>query len=317
MLKDAGETELADHYRSMLLIRRFEETVHGQFQADHVPGPLHLSIGQEAVAVGACSHLRQTDQILSTHRGHHHVLAKGARPDRLMAELLGRVDGYGRGRGGSMHLAIPPLGILGTNGIVGGGLPIAPGAAYGLSALGRDDVVVCFFGEGAAATGAFGEALNLAALWTLPLVFVCENNQFVELTPQAVHVAGEIWKRAEGYDMPGRRIDGNSIEEVSTVVGEAVERARTGRGPTLIEAVTYRWYGHYAGDQALFRDQDEVTEWRETKDPIARVRSTLPGDLVAGIDDEVEKLINDALEFALASPVATTDSLALDHYAMS
>ena len=191
-------------YRMMRLSRRFEETMHDQFGDGAVPGPLHLSIGQEAVAVGGCASLRQSDAVLSTHRGHHHCLAKGASPARLMAELLGRTTGYSRGRGGSMHVAVPEIGLLGTNGIVGGGLPIATGAAYGMQAKGTDDVTVCFFGEGATGTGAFGEAINIAALWALPLVFICENNQYVELTPQSVHVAGAIHRRGESFGMPRR-----------------------------------------------------------------------------------------------------------------
>jgi TPP-dependent pyruvate/acetoin dehydrogenase alpha subunit len=188
-------------YRTMLLSRRFEETVHEQFAAGNVPGPLHLSIGQEAVAVGVCEVLRDTDVITSTHRGHHHCIAKGVAVDRLMAELLGRATGYSRGRGGSMHIAVLEVGLLGTNGVVGGGIPIATGAAFGLQVQETDDVAVCFFGEGAAATGGLAEALNIASLWRLPIVFVCENNQYVELTPQSVHIAGEVWRRAEGFEM--------------------------------------------------------------------------------------------------------------------
>lgn len=312
---EKSSEELSAQYAAMRRIRRFEEVVHEQFEQGNVPGPLHLSIGQEAVAVGACCRLRHSDAILSTHRGHHHVLAKGARADRLMAELLGRDSGYSRGRGGSMHVAIPELGILGTNGVVGGGLPIATGAAYGMMAQGRDDVTVCFFGEGAAATGAFGEALNIAGLWRLPLVFLCENNQYVELTPQSLHVAGTIWKRSEGYGFPGVRVDGNAVGEVAEVVSEAVERARRGEGPTLVEAVTYRWFGHYAGDKALYRDEQEVREWRERRDPLARARGDLDDEVAREIDTRVEEEIQAALEFALESPEVKEESLMLDHYA--
>src|SRR6201999_3046254 len=225
---DARPAEPAAHgrHRTMRLSRRFEETVHEQFEEGQVPGPLHLSIGQEAVAVGACFDLRQTDAILSTHRGHHHCLAKGAAPDRLMAELLGRRTGYSHGRGGSMHVAVPELGILGTNGIVGGGIPIAAGAAYGMQAQGRDDVTVCFFGEGATGTGVLGEALTLAARWQLPLIFLCENNQYVELTPQSLHVAGDIYKRGEPFGIEGQRVDGNDVDVVAKTVSTAVARAR-------------------------------------------------------------------------------------------
>jgi TPP-dependent pyruvate/acetoin dehydrogenase alpha subunit len=301
-------------YRLMRLSRRFEETVHDQFHEGQVPGPLHLSIGQEAVAIGASEGLRVTDAVLSTHRGHHHCLAKGAKPDRLMAELLGRRDGYSHGRGGSMHIAIPSIGLLGTNGIVGAGLPIATGAAYGIQAQGRDDVCVCFFGEGATGTGAFGEAINIAALWQLPLVFVCENNQYVELTPVELHVAGEIWRRGESFGMPGVRVDGNDVAAVAGAAAEAIARARSGGGPTLIEAVTYRWFGHYAGDQAAYREDEEVQRWR-TLDPLVRSRAELDPATADELDASVEEEIAAALTFALGSPVTGSDALALDHLA--
>jgi TPP-dependent pyruvate/acetoin dehydrogenase alpha subunit len=301
-------------YQLMRLSRRFEETVHEQFHEGNVPGPLHLSIGQEAVAVGGIWPLRETDVIVSTHRGHHHCLAKGARPDRMMAELLGRADGYSRGRGGSMHVAIPEIGLLGTNGIVGGGIPIGTGAALGLQIDGRDDVAICFFGEGAAANGVFGEALNTASLWKLPIVFICENNRYVELTPQSVHVAGRIWKRAEGYDMPGLEVDGNDIDAMTAAVEGAVGRARAGEGPTLIEAETYRWFGHYAGDKAAYRDEDEVETGR-AGDPLVRARANLSPDEADAADAAVEVEIGAALEFALASPSAGEEVLFVGHYA--
>jgi acetoin:2,6-dichlorophenolindophenol oxidoreductase subunit alpha len=301
-------------YQLMRLSRRFEETVHEQFHEGNVPGPLHLSIGQEAVAVGGCWPLRETDVIVSTHRGHHHCLAKGARPDRMMAELLGRADGYSRGRGGSMHVAIPEIGLLGTNGIVGGGIPIGTGAALGLQIDGRDDVAVCFFGEGAAANGVFGEALNTASLWKLPIVFICENNRYVELTPQSVHVAGRIWRRAEGYDMPGLEVDGNDIDGMTAAVEGAVGRARAGEGPTLIEAETYRWFGHYAGDKAAYRDEAEVETGR-AGDPLVRARAELSPDDADAADAAVETEIAAALEFALASPSAGEEVLFVGHYA--
>ena len=301
-------------YQLMRLSRRFEETVHEQFHEGNVPGPLHLSIGQEAVAVGGIWPLRETDVIVSTHRGHHHCLAKGARPDRMMAELLGRADGYSRGRGGSMHVAIPEIGLLGTNGIVGGGIPIGTGAALGLQIDGRDDVAICFFGEGAAANGVFSEALNTASLWKLPIVFICENNRYVELTPQSVHVAGHIWKRAEGYDMPGLEVDGNDIDAMTAAVEGAVGRARAGEGPTLIEAETYRWFGHYAGDKAAYRDEAEVETGR-AGDPLVRARATLSPDDADAADAAVETEIAAALEFALASPSAGEEVLFVGHYA--
>jgi TPP-dependent pyruvate/acetoin dehydrogenase alpha subunit len=304
----------AQRYRTMRLSRRFEETMHEQHDAGTVPGPLHLSIGQEAVAVGMCGDLRDTDAVVSTHRGHHHCLAKGAAPDRLMAELLGRTTGYTRGRGGSMHVSVPEIGLIGTNGIVGGGLPIATGAAYGMQTQGRDDVTVCFFGEGAAGNGVLAEALNVAALWKLPLVFVCENNQYVELTPVAVHVAGELWRRGEPFGIPGVRVDGNDVDAVADAAAKAIAGARAGDGPTLLETVTYRWFGHYAGDKAGYRDEAEVTQWRE-RDPLIRARAGLDAAEADELDAAVEQEIAAALSFALESPVTGADALALDHYA--
>ena len=306
--------DMPDRYRLMRLSRRFEETVHEQFEAGLVPGPLHLSIGQEAVAVGACGDLRVTDAVVSTHRGHHHCLAKGASADRLMAELLGRRSGYSHGRGGSMHISVPEIGLIGTNGIVGGGLPIATGAAYGMQAMGRDDVTVCFFGEGAAGNGVFAEALNVAALWDLPLVFVAENNQYVELTPVSLHVAGEIWRRGEAYGIPGAKVDGNDVAAVAEATSDAIARARSGGGPTLLEAVTYRWFGHYAGDKAAYRDDDEVERWRAT-DPLVKARSSIGDEAADALDAGVEHDIGAALEFALGSEISGTEVLALDHYA--
>jgi TPP-dependent pyruvate/acetoin dehydrogenase alpha subunit len=303
-------------HRLMRLSRRFEETVHEQFEEGQVPGPLHLSIGQEAVAVGACWDLRRTDAILSTHRGHHHCLAKGAAPERLMAELLGRRTGYSGGRGGSMHVAIPEIGLLGTNGIVGGGIPIATGAAYGMQAQARDDVTICFFGEGAAAAGVFGEALNLAALWQLPLIFICENNQYVELTPQELHVAGEIYRRGEPFGIPGERVDGNDVDAVATAVSHAVQQARLGGGPALIEALTYRWFGHYAGDRAGYRSEEEVLAWR-ARDPLLRSRAAIGDAAADAVEAEAEPAIRDALAFALRSPMTDATDLSRNHYAQS
>lgn len=305
---------LAEQYSAMRTIRRFEETMREQFDQGNVPGPLHLSIGQEAVAVGGCWGLRESDAILSTHRGHHHCIAKGARLDRMMAELLGRRDGYSRGRGGSMHVAIPELGIVGTNGIVGGGLPIAPGVAFAMQVQRSDDVVVCFFGEGAAATGAFGEALNIAGLWSLPVVFLCENNQYVEMTPNTLHVSGEVYKRASGYGFDGTAVDGNDVAAVAGAVAAAVEHARSGAGPTLIEAETYRWTGHFVADKARYRPEGELERWQEL-DPVLNARAKLDGALAEEIDARVEHAIAEALAFALASPRADADCIFLDHYA--
>jgi TPP-dependent pyruvate/acetoin dehydrogenase alpha subunit len=305
--------DLVSAYAGMRLIRRFEELLRDQHAAELVPGPLHLALGQEAVAVGACSALRPSDGIVSTHRGHHHCLAKGASPARLLAEIMGRKDGYTRGRGGSMHVAVPELGLLGTNGIVGAGLPIAVGAAFGAVVQERDDVVVCFFGEGASSEGTFGESLNLASLWRLPVVFLCENNRYAEMTHESRHVAGRVWKRGEGYDVPGEEVDGNDVDAVARVVATAVARGRSGEGPTLVETVTYRWAGHYVGDPERYRPVEEVQEWITLRDPLARVRHRLDPAVAEQVDLDVERELNEALAFALASPPTSADELSLDH----
>ncbi|MFC9978363.1 thiamine pyrophosphate-dependent dehydrogenase E1 component subunit alpha [Gordonia sp. NPDC127522] len=298
--------DAAWHYRSMLLCRRFEETVHEQYDLGNVPGPLHLSIGQEAVAAGVCSSLTDTDVITSTHRGHHHCVAKGADLGKLMAELLGRKDGYSRGRNGSMHLADTSIGLLGTNGIVGGGIPIAVGAALAIQLRGSSDVAVCFFGDGATATGNFAEALNIAALWKLPIVFVCENNQFAEMTPTSVHVAGQLWRRADAHDFPGMRVQGTEVSIVAATARAAVARARAGGGPTLLEVMTYRLSGHYVGDPSN-RDHPMAERWR-ARDPLTIARRELDDGEADRIDAEVEAEIQDALGRALKSePVSVED----------
>jgi TPP-dependent pyruvate/acetoin dehydrogenase alpha subunit len=307
------DPSLTEAHAQMVFIRRFEEAAAEQHRQGLVPGPLHLSLGQEAVAVGVCAALETGDVVTSTHRGHHHCLAKGVPADRMMAELLGRQDGWARGRGGSMHIVVPAAGVLGTNGIVGGGLPIAVGAAYAFRAQARDRVAVCFFGEGAASTGAFGEALNLAGLWQLPIVFVCENNQYVELGPQEHHVAGAIADRAQGYGFGGLRVDGNDVLAVRDAALDAVRRARAGAGPTLVEAVTYRWLGHHADDPADYQPADEREHWKTTRDPIARAAAGLPTDVVAEAHAVAAERVDAAVAFAVASPPATLDTLTLDH----
>ncbi|GAA4551016.1 thiamine pyrophosphate-dependent dehydrogenase E1 component subunit alpha [Pseudonocardia xishanensis] len=300
--------ELATLYRGLRLCRRFEEVMAEQYRAGTVPGPLHLALGQETTAVGVCAALRRTDVITSTHRGHHHCLAKGADVDRMVAELLGRRTGYSKGRNGSMHLADPDVGLLGTNGIVGGGLPIATGAALGLRTQGRSDVAVCFFGEGATSTGNFGEALNVAALWRLPVVFVCEHNRFAELTPSSTHIAGDVYRRAEAYGFPGERVDGADVRGVLRAAEQAVARARAGEGPTLLEVMTYRWSGHYVGDAAAYRDKAEAAAFRDG-DPVAALRAELAGLEADAIDAQVEDLLAGALERALAAPTADPEDL--------
>ena len=299
----------------MWKIRRFEEAVDDLFGRGLMHGTMHLSIGQEASATGACLSLRRDDQITSTHRGHGHCIAKGASLERMMAELLGKETGYCRGRGGSMHIADTATGNLGANGIVAGGIPIAAGAALAAQMQGLDRVVVSFFGDGATNEGAFHEALNLAAIWRLPVVFVCENNLYgmsfsTDLSMAVPHVAD----RASAYGMPGVTIDGNDVEAVDAVMREAVARARSGEGPSLIEAETYRWKGHSKSDKNLYRTREEIAGWRE-RDPIVRFeqtlqqRGTLTEDQLREIRDIATQAVRDAVQAANQAVDAVADDI--------
>ncbi len=307
-------------YRRMVRIRVFEEKVQELHALGKLPGFVHVYVGEEAVAVGACSVLRDTDHITSTHRGHGHCIAKGADVAPMMAELFGSAEGYCRGKGGSMHIIDTSLGILGANGIVGGGIPIATGAGLADAVLGRDGVTICFFGDGAANQGVLLEALNLAAIWNLPVVYVCESNQYMEFTPTTDLTAGRIYRRAEPFGVPGVEVDGNDVLEVRRTVGEAVERARRGEGPTLIEAVTYRFSGHSEGESAFvsaYRTEEEVESWR-ARDPITHFRKLLvsghgidAAELDA-IDAGEQARVEAAVGFAEASPLPSPDE-ALEH----
>lgn len=306
--------------RLMLRIRRFEEKLAYLFKRGQLPGFVHLYIGEEAVAVGVCSALRPDDRITSTHRGHGHLIAKGASVDRMMAELFGRVDGYCRGKGGSMHIVDFGLGIIGTNGIVGGGIPIGTGSAWGDKQLGRDNVTVTFFGDGASNQGVFFESMNLAAIWKLPVVFVCENNGYTEWTPTAKLTAGKIADRGRAMGIPGYQVDGNDVLAVRQVTEEAVRRGRAGEGPTLIEAMTYRWHGHNEGEEAFagsYRPEEEQQHWRE-REPITRYRSWLleSGSATVSeldaVDAEEARAVEAAVAFAEASPFPDAEE-ALDH----
>jgi len=281
--------------RSMLRIRRFEERV-GQLKATgEILGSVHLYIGQEGVASGMCSVLRADDYISSTHRGHGHVLAKGGSMSASMAELYGKEEGYCRGKGGSMHIADLSLGIIGANGVVGAGIPIAAGAALSAQLRGTDQVSVAFFGDGGSNQGTFGETLNLSSIWSLPLILVCENNGYTELMPTETITAGIIADRAIGYNMPSHRVNGNDVMVMRAVAEEAVARARAGLGPTLIEAKTYRIQDHSEGLNEIVtipRDKEEVDEWR-TKDPIEAFRVRL---LEQGMDEaELARVDQEAL----------------------
>jgi TPP-dependent pyruvate/acetoin dehydrogenase alpha subunit len=297
--------------RRMLRIRRFEERVHTLSGAGELEGSVHLYIGQEAVAAGVCVALRDEDYITSTHRGHGHIMAKGGEIARSMAELFGRETGYCRGKGGSMHIADMGLGILGANGIVGAGLPIATGAGLSARLRGTDQVSVCFFGDGASNQGSFHESLNLAGVWSLPVIYVCENNGYGELTPmEDVTSRREIAPRADAYDIPGVLVDGNDAFAVHAAASEAVARGRAGEGPTLIEARTYRMHEHSEGMEVIFgqtRPQEEIDEW-VARDPLSRTRTLLVGAGVGdaeidNLDQAIQAEVEAAVEFARSSPL--------------
>lgn len=295
-------------YETMQRIRKFELAVVELFARGKIPGFLHTYIGEEAVAAGVCAALRPDDKIISTHRGHGHLIAKGGRLDLMMAELFGKRTGYCKGKGGSMHIAEPELGMLGANAIVGAGIAIINGAALTAQYLGTDQVAVAFFGDGASNTGVFHEALNMASVWNLPSIFVCENNGYAESTPRHQHQKIEdIAARAKAYDMPAAVVDGNDVDAVYLTAQEVVARARSGGGPSLIEAKTYRLRGHYEGDPQIYRSREEVEAW-EKKEPVERWREAL---LERGISlvqiEEIEARIEEELEravvFAEESPL--------------
>jgi len=303
-----GKETLVYMYWKMLEVRRFEEKVWDLFGRNIIPGTLHLYIGEEATAVGVCSNLRADDYVTSTHRGHGHCIAKGADLNRMMAEILGRSTGYCKGKGGSMHVADASVGILGATAIVGSAIPIAVGAALACKLQKTDRVVACFFGDGASNNGAFHEALNMAGAWKLPVIFVCENNLYAMGTRITQVTAIEnIAERAEAYGMPGVIVDGNDVVLVYRAAREAVERARNGSGPTLIECKTYRHKGHSRFDPAKYRPPKEVDEWMR-RDPIPRLREKLMREGIltlekAGkIDKEVLEAVEECARYALESP---------------
>jgi pyruvate dehydrogenase E1 component alpha subunit len=310
MGSSASAQEMLQIYRMMCRIRAFETSVAELFAANRLPGHVHLSTGEEAVAVGVCSTLRKNDYITSTHRGHGHVIAKGAELRRMMAELYGKATGYCRGKGGSMHIADFSIGVLGANGVVAGGFPIAVGAGLSCKLRKTDQVVACFFGDGASNRGPFHEALNMASIWKLPVLFVCENNQFASTTPFSYSTSVKsIAVRAEGYGIPGKSVDGNRILDVREAALEAVDRARQGKGPTLLEAMTYRIRGHFEGDPQRYRTKEEVEEQAANRDPIRQFRDLLskeeilPKDLDQKIQDEIDQEIKEAIRFAEESPL--------------
>lgn len=305
MTATAGQP-LLDRLRVMALIRAFEEEVGRQFRGGNIHGFVHTSIGQEAAAAGACATLRRDDFITTTHRGHGHCLAKGAEPEPMLAELFGRATGTCRGRGGSMHLADARLGILGANGIVGAGIPLAVGAALAARSDGSGRVAVAFFGEGAVHCGAFHEGLVLAVAWRAPVVFVCENNQYAEFTRSEGAWGGPgVVERAAGYGIPATAVDGNDVGAVEAAVAAAVGSARAGSGPAFLELRTCRMGGHYEGDAEPYRAAGEREEWAE-RDPIARARARLAeagaGAAAAAAIEDARAEIATAVEGALAAP---------------
>jgi pyruvate dehydrogenase E1 component alpha subunit len=298
-----GKDELLQAYRVMKTIRVFEERIHVEFATGEIPGFVHLYAGEEAIAAGVCMHLRKDDKIASTHRGHGHCIAKGCDVHGMMAEIYGREDGLCGGKGGSMHIADLDKGMMGANGIVGGGPPLVCGAGLAAKTLGTDGVAVAFVGDGGSNQGTTLESLNLAAIWKLPCIFVVENNGYAEATSDSYSVAcNDVADRASGFNMPGITIDGHDFFAVHETAGEAVRRARSGAGPTLIECKVNRYYGHFEGDAQSYRAPDEVKKLRETRDCIANFadRVTSSGLVDAGdlakIDEEVDALIDTVVQ---------------------
>jgi len=316
-----SKEKFVEMYKRMLEIRFFEEKVFDLYAQNLVPGTIHLYLGEEAVAVGVCSLLKKDDYITSTHRGHGHCIAKGAELKRTMAEILGKKTGYCKGKGGSMHIADFKIGMLGATAVVGAGLPIAVGAGLSAKLRKTDQVVACFFGEGASNQGTFHESINMASIWKLPVIFVCENNLYAMGTRQSTVMAIEnVADRAVAYGIPGVVVDGNDVLAVYEATQRAVERARKGEGPTLIECKTYRHKGHSRVDPAKYRPKEEVEEWL-AKDPIKRFKekllqtNTLTEPEIQQIEKEVSAEIEEAVKFAMESPYPAPEEALEDVYA--
>lgn len=305
-MSDIVEARGAEWLRMMLRIRLFEETLADLYKRGELVGVVHLSIGQEATAVGVCSSLRNGDQITSTHRGHHHMLARGLDPRRMFAEILGRAGGYCGGKGGSMHVSSVAEGAVGANGIVGGGIPHAVGLAFAARRLGTGSMAVSFFGDGAANQGVLFESLNLAVLWQVPALFVCENNGYTEFTPTDAVTSGEsIAARAAVFGLPAGAVDGDDVAAVADAAEEAVERARAGRGPSFLECRTHRWRGHHEGEESYAKPYRQAVE---EQDPIVRLEQAMSSaghgrvELRDAIEAEERALIAEALAWAQAEP---------------
>ena len=304
MTKKEKQAKAKEFYTIMYRTRRFEEEVFEFYKRGLMPGLAHLYLGEEAVAAGVCGALEERDFIGSTHRGHGHLVSRGADLNRMMAEILGKATGYSKGKGGSMHIMAMDKGILGANGIVGGEIPIATGSAYASLYMGTDEVTVAFFGDGASNEGTFHESLNMAAAWNLPIIYVVENNLYgISVDIRRVTKEHHISNRAAGYGVEGICIDGNDVFAVYEAAKKAVDKARNGGGPTVIECMTYRWQGHHVGDPGVYRPEEEVEDWKE-KEPIGALeaQNLLTEAEIAEIKDMVEKEIAEACKFAEESP---------------
>lgn len=305
--KKANTEDYLRMYRQMVRIRTFEDNANQLYLSAKMPGLTHMYSGEEAVAVGICEALTDDDRITSTHRGHGHCVAKGAEFKEMFCELLGKEEGYCRGKGGSMHIADQSHGNLGANAIVGGSMGIATGAALTSKYLGRNDVAVCFFGDGATAQGLMYEAMNMAALWKLPVIYACENNGYSEYTKTAEIAAGSIIARAQAFGIESHQVDGQDVLAVNALAQRLVERARKGEGPFFIELMTYRYHGHHVGDinREYYRTKEEERDWKENRDPIIRFRSWLVTEGLAteteieAMNSEIKKEAAEAVEYAL------------------
>ena len=320
---DIDVERLLHMYEKMVAIRLFEERVNDLYMRALMPGLAHLYIGEEAIAVGICESLQRNDFVTSTHRGHGHCLAKGATPDRMFAELLGKEAGYCKGKGGSMHIADPDTGNLGANAIVGGSAGIATGAAYSAKYLKTGQVAVCFFGEGALGQGLLYEEMNLAQLWKLPVIFVCENNGYNEYTHFSESTAGNVSARADAFGVANETIDGQNVREVYRAASQYVERARKGAGPAFLQCITYRYHGHHVGDIArtYYRPKAEEEEWVKERDPITLHGEWLMASRLADrptLDAIQARLIEEmdaAVQFAIDAPYPDPDKVTQDIYA--
>jgi pyruvate dehydrogenase E1 component alpha subunit len=311
--KKENPKDLVNLLRRMWLIRAFEEKVSALYAERQIVGLLHLGVGQEAVAVGACSLLRSDDYVYGGHRSHGHAIAKGADINRLMAEIAGRATGYCGGKGGSMHIVAKEAGFITATGVVGGTIPLALGAAFAAKERKKGQVAAVFFGDGAGQAGPFHESLNIASLWRLPVIFVCENNGYAEFTPLSAHTKVQrLAQHAKTYGIAASTVDGNDLFAVRDAMREAVKKCRTGKGPIFVECLTQRMRGHYEGDPAKYRDLSQLAEWKQ-KDPIARVaralksRTAISDKKLASIEHEARQSVEKAAEFSLASPWPAPD----------